>query len=159
MAKWLKAAQINHPSVKIRLSLLRGLLILDATVLFLLGALLIFAPGQVTRAFGFIDLPPTVGYLIGMWGCLFATLGLGYLAAASNPLRHLVWVQVAIVRGALECVLGLVYLARGTVTFQQAGLGIVVAALISIAYLALYPRRPRLVLTPTTSAPPLPPSS
>lgn len=145
--------------MKIKLSLLRGLLILDATVLFLLGALLIFAPSQVTRAFGFKDLPPTVGYLIGMWGCMFATLGLGYLAAASNPLRHLVWVQVAIVRGALECVLGLVYLARGTVTFQQAGLGIIVAALISTAYLALYPQRPRLVNTPATSSPPPPPVS
>src|SRR5258707_6434765 len=110
-----------------KLSLLRGLLILDAAVLFLLGTLLIFAPAQVERAFHFQDLPPAVGYMIGLWGCVFATLGIGYVIAATDPLRHVAWVQVGIARGALECVLGLVYLARGTVTFQQSGFGIIVA--------------------------------
>jgi hypothetical protein len=123
-----------------KLSLLRGLLILDAAVLFLLGALLIFAPAQVERAFQFKDLPPAVSYLIGLWGCVFATMGFGYLIAATNPVRHRVWIQVGIARGAFECMLGLIYLARGTVTFHQAGFGVIVAALISIAYLALYPR-------------------
>jgi len=51
-----------------KLFLLRGLLIVDAAVLFLLGGLLIFAPAQVERAFHFQDLPPAVAYLIGMWG-------------------------------------------------------------------------------------------
>ena len=59
---------------------------------------------------------------------------------ASAALRHLVWVQVGIARGTLECLLGLVYLGRGVVTWPQAGLGIVAAALMTIAYLALYPR-------------------
>lgn len=123
-----------------KLSPIRYLLMLDAAVLFLLGALLIFAPGQVERAFHFQDLPPAVGYMIGLWGCVFATLGMGYVVAATDPLRHLVWVQVGIARGALECVLGLVYLARGIVTFQQAGFGIIVAALITSAYILCYPR-------------------
>ncbi len=122
-----------------KLLLLRLLLVIDAAVLFLLGALLIFAPGQVEHAFHFQDLPPAIGYIIGLWGCVFASLGIGYLVAATDPLRHLVWVQVGIVRGALECILGIVYLARGVVTFQQAGLGILVAGLITIAYLACYP--------------------
>ncbi|MSU57496.1 MAG: hypothetical protein EXS35_04830 [Pedosphaera sp.] len=125
-----------------KLSLLRGLLILDAAVLFLLGALLIFAPAQVERAFHFQDLPAAVGYMIGLWGCVFATLGLGYVVAATNPIRHLAWVQVGIARGALECLLGVFYLARGVVTFQQAGFGIIVAGAMALAYLALYPRTP-----------------
>jgi|SRR5580765_1512154 len=123
-----------------KLSLLRGLLILDAAVLFLLGALLIFAPAQVERAFQFKDLPPAVAYIIGLWGCVFATLGIGYVVAATDPQRHVAWVQVGIARGTLECVLGLVYLSRGTVTFQQAGFGIVLAGLMALAYVALYPR-------------------
>ncbi len=131
-----------------KLLLLRGLLVLDAAVLFLLGAVLILAPGQVERAFHFKDLPPAVGYMIGMWGCAVATMGFGYLVAATNPLRHRVWIQVGIARGVLECALGLIYLSRGTVTFQQAGLGVIVAAMISIAYIALYPRQPRLDKTP-----------
>jgi len=126
-----------------RLALLRYLLIIDAAVLFLLGALLIFAPVQVERAFHFQDLPPAIAYIIGLWGCVFATLAIGYAVAATDPLRHVAWVQVGIARGVLECVLGLVYLARGIVTFQQAGFGLVVAALISIAYILCYPRQPR----------------
>ncbi|NOS70922.1 MAG: hypothetical protein HOP33_13450 [Verrucomicrobia bacterium] len=142
-----------------KLTILRGLLLLDAAVLFLLGAVLILAPGQVERAFHFHDLPPAVGYMIGMWGCVFATMGFGYLVAATNPIRHRVWIQVGIARGVLECTLGLIYLARGTVTFQQVGFGVIVAAMISVAYLVLYPRKPRLIKSSESSSPPTPPSS
>ncbi len=141
-----------------KLSLLRGLLILDAAVLFLLGALLIFAPAQVERAFQFQDLPPAVAYIIGLWGCVFATLGIGYVIAATNPVRHVAWVQVGIARGALECVLGIFYLARGTVTFQQAGFGIFVGGLMALAYVALYPRQPRLVKSQASSSQTRPPA-
>jgi len=126
-----------------KLSLLRYLLIIDAAVLFLLGVVLIFAPVRVERAFHFQDLPPAIAYIIGLWGCVFATLAIGYAVAATDPLRHLVWVQVGIARGVLECAVGLVYLARGIVTFQQAGFGLLVAALISIAYIFCYPRQPK----------------
>jgi hypothetical protein len=77
-----------------KLTLLRHLLMLDAAVLFLLGALLIFVPNHVELAFGFKDLPIAVNYLIGLWGCVFATLGFGYVIAATHPLRHLVWVHL-----------------------------------------------------------------
>lgn len=128
-----------------KLRLLRLLLLADAAILFVLGALFIGAPGKVKLAFNFQDLPDAVGYLIGLWGCVLATMSIGYAVAASNPLKHRVWVQVGIARGALECVLGLAYLARGIVTFPQAGFGIIVAGLMALAYLALYPRKPRLV--------------
>jgi len=130
-----------------KLRLLRLLMLADAAILFVLGALFIGAPGKVELAFKFHDLPDAVGYLIGLWGCVFATLSIGYAVAASNPLKHRVWVQVGIARGALECLLGLVYLARGVVTFQQAGFGIIVAGLMALAYGLLYPRKPRLVAT------------
>jgi len=123
-----------------KLTLLRYLLMLDSAVLFLLGALLIFAPWHIETAFHFADLPAAVSYLIGLWGCVFATLGIGYLVAATDPVQHVVWVQVGIARGSLECLLGLVYLGRGVVTWQQAAFGIITAALITAGYLALYPR-------------------
>lgn len=122
-------------------TLLRNLLVLDAAVLFLLGALLIVVPRQVEVAFQFNDLPQGVSYIIGLWGCVLATLALGYAVAARDPVRHVAWVQVGIARGALEFIVGAVYLARGIVTFQQAGFGIVVAALITLAYVVLYPRK------------------
>jgi hypothetical protein len=123
-----------------KLTLLRYLLMVDAAVLFLLGAMLICAPRQIEAAFHFQDLPLAVSYLIGLWGCVFATLGIGYLVAATDPVRHVIWVQVGIARGGLECVLGVLYLARGIVTWQQAAFGIITAAFITVAYLVLYPR-------------------
>jgi hypothetical protein len=139
-----------------RLFLLRGLLIADAAILLLLGGLLILEPLQVERAFHFQDLPPAVAYLIGMWGCVMSTMGFGYLVAATHPLRHRAWIKVGILRGVLEAALGVVYLTRGTVTFQQAGFGTLVAALMALAYLVLYPRLPRPVLAskPPAPAPP-----
>jgi hypothetical protein len=75
----------------------------------------------------------------------------GYLAAAQDPFRHVIWVQVGIARGALECLLSVVYLGRGIVTVSQAGFGIIVAALMAIAYAVLYPREEML---PADTAPP-----
>lgn len=119
---------------------LRLLLTIDAAVLFLLGFLLILAPQQVARVFHFQNLPQGMNYLIGLWGCALITMAGGYLAAAQNPFRHVIWVQVGIARGALECLLGLIYLTRGVVTFPQAGFGSVVAGLLAAGYLILYPR-------------------
>jgi hypothetical protein len=124
-----------------KITWLRNLLMLDAAVLLLLGALLIVAPAQIERAFHFTDLPPAVSYLIGLWGCVFVTMGFGYVVAATNPLRHVIWVQVGIARGGLECVLGIIYLARGIVSWQQAAFGVITAAIITAAYIVLYPRR------------------
>jgi len=131
---------------------LRILLALDAAVLFLLGLFLILAPRQVELAFHFKDLPNGVSYIIGLWGCILATMAPGYAVAAMDPIRHVVWVQVGIARGALECVLGAIYLAQGIVTWQQAGFGIMIAALITVAYIVLYPRRPRVIQTTGRSA-------
>ena len=134
-----------------KLLLLRYLFLVDAAVLCLLGSLLILAPKQLEIAFGFHDLPAPVSYLIGLWGCVLGTLAIGYVAAAANPVRHRVWAQIGIARGALECAVGLVYLTRQIVSFQQAGFGIIVAAIMTLAYIALYPRKPQLA-TPGTSA-------
>ncbi len=128
-----------------KLSPLRVLLVLDAVVLFLLGALLILAPRRVEFAFQFKDLPEGVSYIIGLWGCVLMTMAIGYAVAAADPIRHVVWVQVGIARGTLECVLGVLYLAWGVVGWQQAGFGIIIAALITLAYIVFYPSKPRSV--------------
>jgi hypothetical protein len=115
-------------------------LIADAAILFLLGAVLILAPRQAGLAFQFRDLPPAVDFLIAMWGAALVSMAPGYLVAAQDPLRHVAWIQVGIARGALECLLGLVFLVRGLVGFPQAGFGIVTGAVVALVYVALYPR-------------------
>lgn len=136
-----------------KLLLLRNLLLIDAAVLLLLGGLLLSMPVHVERAFHFEDLPAGVSYIIGLWGCALVTIGLGYVVAAMRPARHVLWVQIGILRGVSECLLGVIYLARGTVTFQQAGFGIIIAGLMAIAYIGLYPRAPRLVPAPKPATP------
>jgi hypothetical protein len=124
----------------VKLRVTRILLALDAAVLFLLGALLLVLPAHVELAFGFVDLPLGVTYIVALWGCVLLTMAIGYWKASADPVRHLVWVQVGIARGALEFGVGLVYLARGVVTFRQAGTGIILAGLFALAYLVFYPR-------------------
>jgi hypothetical protein len=116
------------------------LLALDAAVLFLLGTLLLVLPQHVQLAFGFVDLPIGVSYIIALWGCTLLTMAIGYWKAAADPVRHLVWVQVGIARGALEFGVGIVYLCRGVTTFRQAGVGIILAGLFALAYYIFYPR-------------------
>ena len=128
----------DSSSVKLRVTGL--LLALDAAVLFLLGTLLLVIPKHVLLAFGFVDLPIGVTYIIAFWGCCLLTMAIGYWKASADPVRHLVWVQVGIARGALEFGVGIIYLLRGIVTFRQAGLGIILAGLFALAYLVFYPR-------------------
>ena len=116
------------------------LLALDAAVLFLLGTLLLVLPRHVLFAFGFADLPIGVTYIVALFGCALLTMALGYWKASADPVRHLVWAQVGIARGALECAVGIVYLLRGIVSFRQAGVGIILAGLFAAAYLIYYPR-------------------
>lgn len=125
--------------------LLQLALRLDALVLFPLGATLILTPDRAEAAFQFQGLPPMVTYILAMWGCMFITMALGYAVAAGEPVRHLVWVQVGIARGALKVVLGLIYLSRSLVTWEQSALGIIAASTITVAYLALYPRAPKVM--------------
>lgn len=116
------------------------LMMMDATVLVFFGLAFIIAPGQVTRAFSFTQVAPALFFLIGLWGCALATLGVGYGIAAVDPVKHRLWVCVGIARGVSEAIFGLCCLQRGLVTWKQSGLGILLAAFMAIAYLALYPR-------------------
>ncbi len=123
-----------------KLGLLRNLMLLDAVILFLLGAWLVLAPRQMQAMFGFQSLPQAVHYMLGLWGCVFVSLAVGYFLAAVDPVKNVVWVQAGIARGVLEVAFGLYYVGQGLVTFAQGGFGIIVAALFTVAYLALYPR-------------------
>ena len=122
-----------------RMRALRMLLMADGTALFLLGALVLVFPRQTLAAFHFTNLPEGVNYLIGLWGCALATFGIGYAVAATDATRHVIWVQIGIARGVLEAAFGGWCVARGLVTWEQGGFGIILAGFVAIAYLVLYP--------------------
>ena len=114
---------------------------MDAVVLTGLGVLFIAVPRRILVAFHFQNLPPGVDYMIGLWGCVFATLGLGYALAAVDPRRNVLWVQMGIARGVLEIVFGIACALRQVVTWEQASFGVFTAVFIAAAYLVLYPRK------------------
>ena len=116
-------------------------MMMDAVVLTGLGALFIAVPRRIEAAFHFQNLPPGVDYMVGLWGCVFATVGLGYTLAAVEPRRNVLWVQMGIARGVLEIAFGALCVLRGVVTWEQASFGIFTAVFIAVAYVILYPRK------------------
>lgn len=118
------------------------LMMMDATVLVIIGLALMFVPLKITAAFGFTDIPAPILFLLGLWGCALATLGIGYGIAAVDPYRHRLWVCIGIARGIAEAIFGWCCLHRGLVTWHQSGLGILLSAFMAAAYLVLYPRNP-----------------
>ncbi len=117
------------------------LMMMDAVVLTGLGVLFITVPRRIETAFHFQDLPLGVDYMIGLWGCVFATVGLGYALAAVDPRRNVLWVQMGIARGLLEVVFGAMCVLRHVISWEQGAFGILTAVFIAAAYAVLYPRK------------------
>ena len=126
-----------------RIRALRMLMAMDATVLALLGLAFIVFPGQIETAFQFKDVPPAVNFLIGLWGCVLMSLGIGYGLAATDPVANRLWILVGVLRGGLEAVFGWWCYMQGIVTWKQSGLGILLAGFMALAYALLYPRIPQ----------------
>jgi len=124
-----------------RIRALRMLMMMDAVVLTGLGVLFLTVPRRIEAAFHFSHLPAGVDYMIGLWGCVFATVGLGYALAAVEPRRNVLWVQMGIARGVLEAAFGGVCVLCEFVKWEQAAFGIFAAVFIAAAYVALYPRK------------------
>ena len=77
-----------------------------------------------------------------MGGCALISLGVGYAYAVGDPVRNVTWVMAGIVRGALECAFGFIVLAHHMVTWNQAAFGTIVAGVIAVGYVILYPANP-----------------
>lgn len=122
------------------LKLLKVVLIADGVVLLALGVPMLIAPHALWSLLGFTNLPPAVNYIVGMWGALLATMGLGYFFAARDPATSHAWVWVGLIRGVLEVAASLGYMFAGLVSFGQAWLGLVLAAWFALAYVVFYPR-------------------
>jgi hypothetical protein len=133
-----------------KLSLLRYLVLLDAVVLAVMGVLFISRGDHVATFFHFTNLPQSVSYLIGLWGCVMLSLAAAYAIISRDPIRHRLWIDIGIIRALLEAAFGIISIARGTVTFSQAGFGAILAGALALAYIILYPRPPR-VLQPVAS--------
>ena len=119
---------------------LRLLLVFDAAFLLTIGSALVLAPGKMLQAFHYPSMPPSVHFIMAMWGCVLATLGLGYLHSAFDPVRNIAWIQVGIARGTLEFVVSIVYVVLGLTSLSQVWPGLLMGGFVALGYLTLYPK-------------------
>ncbi|MCC7479762.1 hypothetical protein IT575_15075 [bacterium] len=127
-----------------RNKLLRIIMLADFAVLAVLGLLLIFAAEPMFTTFhldfGSERALGAARYIVGMWGALMATMGLGYYFAAQNVAQSRSWVLAGLARAVIEVVVSVLALTQGLVSFRTAGLGMFLALWFAIAYLILLPR-------------------
>ena len=123
------------------LRFLRVVLLFDGAVLCSLGAVLLIAPHATWTMFGFSNLPGAANYIVGMYGALMCSLGLGYVLAARRPGHAVPWVLAGIIRGLLEVAVSLGYIFTAIVSFSQAWFGLLLGAWFTLAYIIFYPRR------------------
>ena len=111
--------------------------------------LLSIASGLVSTLFpgaiGALSDARTNTFLLGSWGWLTTLLGLGILFASTDPIRHILWLRVALLSFLIGSVYNLVHVAAGTVTLGAVTVDLAAYSVFGAVFLALYPRSPRMV--------------
>ncbi len=121
---------------------LKVVMIIGAAIWILLGLALVFAPEQLGAMMGFAKGPEWSPYLHALLGvCYIAGGAFVIVAAVRDPLKHIMWVQFAIVGAILALAVEVYSMMRGFVTFEQVGTGIIIDAVFFVALMALYPWR------------------
>jgi len=120
---------------------LKVVLIIWAALGILVGLGYIFAPQQVGAMMGFEQGPAYVPYFLAMLGITYVTIGAFLIVAARDPIRNILWVQLAIVWAILAVAAAVYSMMRGFVTFEQAGVGLIIDSAFFVALMALYPYR------------------
>jgi hypothetical protein len=64
-----------------------------------------------------------------------------YILAARDPLKHIMWVQFAIVWSFVDLIANLFFVIRGIITFKMAGSVIIIDIIFMVILLILYPWR------------------
>lgn len=112
---------------------LKVLLIIWAATGILSGLAMIFIPEQ---------LGAMQGYEMAMLGiCLIVPSAFLIVAMTRDLLRNILWVQFAIAWAILAVAIGVYSILMGFVTFEQAGMSIIIDGAFAVAFLALYPYR------------------
>jgi energy-converting hydrogenase Eha subunit C len=107
----------------------------------LFGLGFVFAPEQLCSILGYEKGPAYVPYLMALVGIACFVGSLFVIIAARDPLKHIMWVQLAIVWSLLNGIAGLYFIVKGNVNFSQAGMGPIMDVVFIVAFLIFYPWR------------------
>jgi hypothetical protein len=117
-------------------------MIIWAAIAILIGLAYIFFPRQLGEIGGFEKGPVWVLYILALLGiCYIAAGAFVIVAAVRGPLKHIMWVQFAIVVTILISAVAASAIMRGLVTFSQEGPLLIINAVFAVVFLALYPWR------------------
>jgi hypothetical protein len=108
-------------------------------ILFALG--FFFAPERLCSMFGFEKVPPYVPYFLSIIGIAYILSSVFVIIAARNPLKHIMWVQLATAWSLLEAIATSYFIIRGNINFSQAGMGLIINVIFFVVFPALYPWR------------------
>ena len=118
---------------------LKVVMIVWSVIAILFGLGFVFAPGKLCSMFGFENPAPYVPYFLAFLGIAYIVVGFFVIVAARNLLKHVIWVQLAIVWSILDAVSALFYMTKGNVTFSQAGMVPILDGVLAVALLIFYP--------------------
>ena len=120
---------------------LKVVLIIYGVVEILFGLGFILFPQELSEKFGFEKGPDYVQYILALLGFTLIAISVFLIAAARDPIRHISWVKFAVLWAIAGAIAGLYAVIRNYVEFGQAGMGIVMDAVLAVALLICYPWR------------------
>jgi hypothetical protein len=85
--------------------------------------------------------PAYLPYFLMLIGNAWIGCSVFVIIAARDPLKHIMWVQAAIVWSLLDLITAAYCIIRGIVPFSQAGLVLIINIIFIVAFLILYPWR------------------
>ena len=110
--------------------------------------------GVLSIAFGLVSMlfPGVIGslgeqttntFLLGSWGWLTAVLGLGVLLASRNPVRHILWLRIAILSFAISGAYNIAHVMADTISLGAILVDLAAYSIFGTLFVVFYPRAPR----------------
>ena len=120
---------------------LKVALIVVGAIHILFGLSFIIIPDIWTTLGGIGETTNYVRWLFAILSASFIAAGVYAMVAGRDPLQHINWVKFLILKCALVVVFGVYLIIQGYVEFSQIGPVVILDAVFTATFLALYPWR------------------
>ena len=118
---------------------LKVVLIIYAVIGILFGLAMIIIPEQLRDWFNMEQGPDIMQYFITLLATQFIVVSVFFIVAARDPIRHILWVKLAIAHGLIDAAATLYVIIRSYADFSQVGVGLIIHVVFAILLLICYP--------------------
>ena len=116
-------------------------MILWAAIGILFGLAFLFSPGLFVAAVAQQKMPAVMTFFLALLGNVYILTGIFVLLAVRDPLKHILWVQMAMAGSLLDLLAALYFIIGGFVLFSQAGITVILNIILLVGFLVFYPWR------------------